>query len=114
MRCARRHFSAAVPIMDGLSATRAICGLVSSGLRPHTPIVVRDAARQLLGCSGLCVPDAASIDDSQALTASCSEEERARCAEAGMADLMPKPIQLAKLQASAVNVALCDAFCAAR
>jgi CheY-like chemotaxis protein len=49
------------------------------------------------------VPDAASVDDSQALTASCSEEERARCAEAGMADLMPKPIQLAKLQASAVK-----------
>jgi CheY-like chemotaxis protein len=53
------------------------------------------------------------IDGLQALTASCSEEERARCANAGMADLMPKPIQLAKLQASAVNVALCDALCVA-
>jgi CheY-like chemotaxis protein len=28
----------------------------------------------------------------QALTASCSDEERARCAAAGTVDLMPKPI----------------------
>ena len=38
------HFFAAVPVMDGLSATRAICRLVSSGVRPHAPIVVRCAA----------------------------------------------------------------------
>ena len=31
----------AVPIMDGLSASRAICALVSSGARPYAPIVVR-------------------------------------------------------------------------
>jgi CheY-like chemotaxis protein len=37
----------------------------------------------------------------QALTASCSEEERTRCKNAGMQDLLPKPIKLAMLQARA-------------
>lgn len=33
-----------------------------------------------------------------ALTASCSDEERARCAEAGMVGLIPKPIKLELLK----------------
>ena len=36
-----RNSRSAVPIMDGLSATRAICALVARGERPYTPIVVR-------------------------------------------------------------------------
>ena len=35
----------------------------------------------------------------QALTASCSAEERARCREAGMLDLIPKPIRIEMLKA---------------
>jgi CheY-like chemotaxis protein len=35
----------------------------------------------------------------QALTASCSDEERARCAAAGMVELVSKPINLVKVQA---------------
>jgi CheY-like chemotaxis protein len=34
----------------------------------------------------------------QALTASCSEQERQRCAAAGMAELMPKPVRLDSLR----------------
>jgi CheY-like chemotaxis protein len=34
-----------------------------------------------------------------ALTASCSDEERARCAEAGMLDLITKPIKVDGLKA---------------
>jgi two-component system capsular synthesis sensor histidine kinase RcsC len=34
-----------------------------------------------------------------ALTASCSDEERARCAEAGMVDLIAKPIRIDGLEA---------------
>jgi CheY-like chemotaxis protein len=35
----------------------------------------------------------------QALTASCSEQERQRCAAAGMAELMAKPVRLDSLRA---------------
>ena len=35
----------------------------------------------------------------QALTASCSMEERGRCRDAGMQDLLPKPIRLDTLKA---------------
>ena len=42
-----------------------------------------------------CVDDAGA----QALTASCSDEERARCTQAGMAELLPKPITVLKVQA---------------
>ena len=34
-----------------------------------------------------------------ALTASCSDEERTRCAEAGMVGLIPKPIRIDGLKA---------------
>ncbi len=43
----------------------------------------------------------------QALTASCSDEERARCADAGMAEMMPKPIKLDTLQARQLFVSTC-------
>ena len=33
-----------------------------------------------------------------ALTASCSDEERARCAEAGMLGLIPKPLKIELLK----------------
>ena len=57
-----------MPILDGLGASREMCSAMASGEAAETPIY--------------------------ALTASCSDEERARCAEAGMADLIPKPIKL--------------------
>jgi CheY-like chemotaxis protein len=38
----------------------------------------------------------------QALTASCSDQERQRCAEAGMAGLHPKPIRLDTLKVRAM------------
>ena len=31
--------------MDGLTATRAICGLMTLGMRPFAPVVVRMLAR---------------------------------------------------------------------
>jgi len=34
----------------------------------------------------------------QALTASCSVQERQRCAAAGMAELVPKPVKLDSLR----------------
>ena len=57
-----------MPILDGLGASREMCAAMASGEAAETPIY--------------------------ALTASCSDEERARCAEAGMAGLIPKPIKL--------------------
>ena len=62
-----------MPVMDGLQASRRIAELArASGQRP-TPVV--------------------------ALTASCSAEEKQRCAEAGMVAHLSKPIKLEVLQA---------------
>ena len=61
-----------MPIIDGLGAAREMCAAMASGEAAETPIY--------------------------ALTASCSDEERARCAEAGMAGLIPKPIKLELLR----------------
>ena len=61
-----------MPILDGLGAAREMCAAMASGEAAETPIY--------------------------ALTASCSDEERARCAEAGMAGLIPKPIKLELLR----------------
>jgi CheY-like chemotaxis protein len=93
-----------VPIMDGLSAARAIGAMVASGERPYAPIVVRVRTRAALyalpaamhACTCRRLMRCACT---QALTASCSDEERARCAAAGMAELLPKPISLVKVQA---------------
>ncbi len=94
--CTRR------PIMDGLTATRQICGLVANGERPYTPIVV-SAAPCVVLASLLALAAVLTLRSvlplPQALTASCSDEERTRCADAGMSELMPKPIKLANLQA---------------
>ena len=91
----------AVPIMDGLSAARAICALVSSGARPYAPIVVRAFAMAPPCDVVWALQEAAELTmtTAQALTASCSDEERARCAQAGMAELLPKPITVLKVQA---------------
>jgi CheY-like chemotaxis protein len=88
--------------MDGLTAARAICAMVASGARPYTPIVVCARAPRFWHAAHrwreLTLPRS-----TQALTASCSDEERARCAAAGMAELMPKPISVVKLQARCVH-----------
>lgn len=62
-----------MPIMDGDEATRHIRALEASEGRPRLPIV--------------------------ALTASSFEDEKAHCMEAGMDDLMIKPVDATKLQA---------------
>lgn len=61
-----------MPLLDGLAAAREMCAAIARGEAPPTPLY--------------------------ALTASCSDEERARCAEAGMVDLIPKPIKLEGLK----------------
>jgi CheY-like chemotaxis protein len=87
--------------MDGLTATRHICALVANGERPYTPIVVSDEPYMLPRRLALADADAfaSMLPLPQALTASCSEEERSRCKDAGMVELMAKPIKLAMLQA---------------
>lgn len=61
-----------MPVMDGLTASRRIAELARSEGRHPTPVV--------------------------ALTASCSEEEKRRCAEAGMSGHISKPVKLDVLQ----------------
>jgi CheY-like chemotaxis protein len=73
----REHFSLVLldlhmPVLDGLGAAREMCAAMASGEAAATPIY--------------------------ALTASCSDEERARCAEAGMSGLIPKPIKVELLK----------------
>ena len=62
-----------MPQLDGLGAARQMCAAMRAGQAPATPLY--------------------------ALTASCSEEERGRCTEAGMVDLIAKPIKLDSLRA---------------
>lgn len=55
---------------------------------------------------GFCMPYAviqsafspAQLAPPQALTASCSDDERERCRAAGLVGLLPKPIKLSSLQ----------------
>ena len=63
----------AVPLMDGLAASRAIAELARSSGRRPTPVV--------------------------ALTASCGDDEKLRCAEAGMSGHVAKPVKMEVLQA---------------
>ena len=63
----------AVPLMDGLTASRAIVEVARSTGRRPTPVV--------------------------ALTASCGDDEKQRCAEAGMVGHVAKPVKLEVLQA---------------
>jgi CheY-like chemotaxis protein len=94
--------------MDGLTATRAICGLMTLGMRPFAPVVVRmlrvctrAAPAQRTSHSFITHPSrllGVARAHMQALTASCSEEERARCAQAGCVELLPKPIKLSSLE----------------
>lgn len=62
-----------MPVLDGLGASRQIAELARGAGRRPTPIV--------------------------ALTASCSDEEKQRCVEAGLAGHLAKPIKLDLLQA---------------
>ena len=59
--------------MDGLEASRAIAALAACSGRHPTPVV--------------------------ALTASCSDEEKQRCAAAGMVGHVAKPVRLDVLRA---------------
>ena len=63
----------AVPVMDGLEASRAIAELARSSGRRSTPVV--------------------------ALTASCGDDEKRRCAAAGMVGHVAKPVKIEVLQA---------------
>ena len=62
-----------MPVLDGLGASRQIAELARVNGRKPTPVV--------------------------ALTASCSDEEKQRCTEAGMAGHLAKPIKIELLQA---------------
>ena len=83
-----------VPILDGLAAARAIRDMVTSGERPSAPIVVRQRLRLSVFLGDLTC----SLTRAQALTASCSVQERQRCATAGMSELCPKPVKLESLR----------------
>ena len=61
-----------MPVLDGLAASRAIAELARSSGRAPTPVV--------------------------ALTASCGDDEKRRCAEAGMVGHVAKPVKIEVLQ----------------
>ena len=80
--------------MDGLAASRAIVACERTAGRRPTPVVVRcDALQRALARS---VVDACAT---QALTASCGDDEKQRCADAGMVGHVAKPVKIEVLQA---------------
>ncbi|MFW2588401.1 response regulator [Sagittula sp. SSi028] len=61
----------AMPVMSGLQAARAIRQIEARGARPHVPII--------------------------ALTGNAATEDRAACLQAGMSDVLSKPVNRAQL-----------------
>jgi CheY-like chemotaxis protein len=104
-----------MPVLDGLGASRQIAELARAAGRRPTPIVVRSSNSDGIAfhppsCAGITtfVTKSHRLSKTsrsppstvpQALTASCSEEQKQRCAEAGMVAHLSKPVKLETLQA---------------